>query len=217
MKQIDSVQNFGSGYLANGINDGGAKAQISLSEVRGAIAWPSAGAPGYYLFLGKVAVPSPLGRSPLLFLGEGQDHFNTELFRKCTDDALRMKSNTIYADRGTIQGRGWQGFYTEFWDYASSRNLSIDITPAPSVNDAKYGVVLIQEYLKSDLLLLPRTVNTTILTQLKNMDPDFKPEEEPYAHKAMRFAIAGFVKFDGPSINPMFIRKTEPLHPNAWT
>jgi len=99
MQKIDTVMPFAGGFIAYGINDGGAKETVPLLEVRAGVQWPTGRWPGYYLILGKKAVASPLGHNPLLFLAEGEEHLPQNLYRRFTDDIVRMRANDIVINR----------------------------------------------------------------------------------------------------------------------
>ena len=217
MRKFLYCQPFGTGYVGRGINDGGAKVSVPLSEIRGAISWPDGAYPGYWCVFGKLFAKNPLGRSPLVFLAEGESVFATPLMDAVTDAATKFRAHTIYADRGSFDARGWQGFYTDLYDHINSKNLNVDLFPAVAADDEPYGIVLIQEYFRGSLLDIPKDVYTIIMDHIKEMTTetnDFKPF---YAFKALRYLLAGFQKFESPVIDELLTKRRVSPSADAWT
>jgi hypothetical protein len=216
MQRIDTVQPYGGGYLAYGVNDGGAKVTVPLLEVRAGVEWPTGKFPGYYLVLGKRAQKNELGFNPLLFLSEGEEPLPQNLYRKLTDDISKMRAIAVYADRGADRSVGMSGCYTDFFDYLGSRGLSISLTPAPSAADKEYGVVLMREHIKQKTLELPTLRMTILLGQLKQMSQD-TDYEDFYAFHALRYLLAGFAKFQEPVMDWMMTKPPKRVSAAAWT
>ena len=216
MQRIDTVQPYAGGYIAHGVNDGGAKVTLPLLEVRAGVQWPTGKFPGYYLILGKRAQKNDLGYNPLLFLCEGEEPLPQNLYRKLTDDISKMRAIAVYADRGADRSVGMSGCYTDFFDYLGSRGLSVQLTPAPSATDKEYGVVLMREHVKHKILELPNVRMTILLGQLKQMSQD-SDYEEFYAFHALRYLLAGFAKFQEAIVDWMMVQPAKKISAAAWT
>lgn len=216
MQRIDTVQPFAGGYIAYGINDGGAKAQVTLMEVRAGVQWPTGKYPGYYLILGKKAEKNPDGQNPLLFLCEGEDAMPQNLYRSLTDDISKMRVVAVYADRGADRSTGMSGCYTDFFDYLGAKGLSVQLTPAPSANDIEYGAVLMREHYRQKTLELPTLRMTTIRSQIRQMTPEANYEDF-YAFHALRYLLAGFAKFQEPVMDWMTTKPPKKISAAAWT
>jgi hypothetical protein len=216
MQRIDTVQPYAGGYIAHGINDGGAKAQVSLLEVRAGVQWPTGKWPGYYLILGKRAQKNDLGQNPLLFLCEGEDTMPQSLYQKLTDDISKMRAIAVYANQGADRSMGMSGCYTDFYDYLGSRGLSINLTPAPSATDREYGAVLMREHLKQKTLEFPALKRTTVHAQIRNMTEN-TDYEDFYAFHALRYLLAGFAKFQEAVVDWMTVKPAKQVNAQAWT
>lgn len=217
MRQVDSVIHYGGALLALGLNDAGGKASAPLLEVRAAVQWPTGEAPGYYLIMGRKAEKNAEGKNALLFLGEGQKPLPRELYEACTDDLARLRAAVIYADKGKQGARLISGHYTDFYDYLSARQLSIDLTPAPSAQDKEYGVVLVREHMKNGLLELPGVRMTIVRSQIRDMT-EGGDYERFYAFHALRYLLAGFAKYQELVVGIWSdTRRREPKSAQGWT
>ena len=214
MQRIDTVRPFAGGYIAYGVSDGGDRVTIPLTEVRASVAWPASKNPGYYIILGKKAQRNPLGKSPLMFLTEGEDYMPTALYRKLMDDTVKMHAFVIYADQGADRGRSQSACYTDLFDFLGSSNIGL--APAPSASDEEYGVVLVREFLRDKILELPQYRMTTIMNELRAMtgDADLK---DFYAFKALRYLLAGFVKYQETPPDWSNVKPPVVMSPVAWT
>jgi len=217
MRKFLYCQPFGTWYIGRGVTDAGATISVPLTEIRAAVSWPDGAQPGYWCVFGKLFKKNPLGRSPLIFLDEGESVFASPLMESVTSAASKFRAHTIYADRGSFDARGWQGFYTDLYDYINTKNLNVDLAPAIAAEDEPYGIVLIQEYFRGQLLDIPKDVATTIMKQIREMTTetsDFKPF---YAFKALRYLLAGFQKFDSPVIDELLLKRKVAPSADAWT
>jgi hypothetical protein len=194
MERVDSVQEFAGGLIAHGWNAGGAKIVIHLLEVRAAVRWNAMAWPGYYLILGKSLAKNAMRQHPLMFLAEGEANHPQELYRKLTDDVVRLRASVIYADPGSDTTISNSGQFTDLWDYLQNHKIKITLTPAPSSDDNPYGVVLMREHLKNKTLEFPMLRMTTLFKQIKSMTVD-ADEDQFYAFHALRYLLAGFTKF----------------------
>lgn len=217
MKEIHYVQQFGALFVAKGISDSGAPITIKMLEIRGAISWPSGAHPGYYCIFGKLAKQNALRKNPYVFLAEGSSHLKDDLFRMMTDDAVRLRCIIIYADRGTLDSRGWMGFFSDLFDYIQKRQLNLDVYPAPSSDDIDYGVVLIREAFRSDLLQIPKERPTILLRQLRDLNMQTKDYDAFFAFHALRYLLAGFGKFETPPPESLMVKRTSAPSADAWT
>jgi hypothetical protein len=199
MERTDSVQEFAGGLIAHGLNPGGAKITIHLGEVRAAVRWNAAKWPGYYLIVGKALTKNAMSQHPLLFMSEGEANHPQDLYRKLTDDVIRLRASVIYADPGSDTTIANSGQFTDLWDYLQGHKIKISLTPAPSSEDTEYGVVLMREHLKNKTLVFPVLRMTTLFRQIKDMQiksttVDWN-EDQFYAFHALRYLLAGFAKF----------------------
>lgn len=194
MKRFTHVQIFAEGLIAHGINDNGIKKQVDIWEVRSAIVGPTGIQPGYAVFLGIGKKRNVYGKNPLIFLHEREEKLQGSLLEKVTDDAIRLRCSTLYADRGSQ--RTLEGFYGSLWKHIQDRRLNISIVPAPSSDDPEYGAALIQEALSSKALKMLST-ETTLRNQLKQMTSE-NLRDDLYAFEALRFVLAGFEKYPEP-------------------
>ena len=216
MQRIETVQPYAGGYIAHGVNDGGAKVTLPLLEVRASVQWPTGKLPGYYLIMGKRAEKNSLGQNPILFLTEGEAAMPQDLYRNLTDDISRMRAIAVYADRGADRSVGMSGCYTDFFDYLGSRGLSVQLTPAPSADDTEYGVVLMREHIRQKTLEIPTLRMTTLLSQIRQMTPE-TDYEDFYAFHALRYLLAGFAKFQEPVADWMMVKPAKQVSAAAWT
>jgi len=210
MQRVDTVQPYAGGYLAHGINDGGANVTVGLSEVRVGVQWPTGKYPGYYIILGKRVKKNTEGQNPLLFLCEGEERMPQNLYQKLSDDISKMRAIAVYADRH--EG----GCYADFFDYLGARGLNIQLTPAPSATDKEYGAVLMQEHMKQKTLQFPALKMTTIFTQIRSMTKG-TDYEEFYAFHALRYLLAGFAKFQEPVVDWMMVKTPKAVNAQGWT
>jgi hypothetical protein len=188
-----------------------------MLEVRAGVSWPTGSNPGYYCFFGKSADMNPLKKHPYIFLSEGHSHFKDDLFGRFTDDAKRLRCMIAYADRGAFETRDWMGFFADLFEYLSSKGLNIDLYPAPNSDDVDYGIVLIREAFRGDLLQIPKTVPTIVLKQLRDLNMQTKDYHAFFAFNALRYLISGFNKFETPSPETFMVKRTAPPSPEAWT
>lgn len=216
MQRIDTVQPYAGGYIAHGINDGGAPAQVTLLEVRAGVQWPTGKYPGYYLIMGKKAEKNADGQNALLFLCEGEEAMPQNLYARLTDDISKMRAIAIYADRGADRSIGMSGCYTDFFDYLGARGLSVQLTPAPSANDIEYGAVLMREHYRQKTIEFPTLRMTTIRGQIRQMTPEVNYEEF-YAFHALRYLLAGFAKFQEAVVDWMMVKPREKISAAGWT
>ena len=220
MKRYTHIQIFAEGLIAHGITDTDAKAQIDIWEVRAGIIGPTGIQPGYAVFLGIGKKRNVYGKNPLIFLHEREEKLQGSLLEKVTDDAIRLRCSTLYADRGSQ--RTLEGFYGSLWKHIQDRRLNISIVPAPSSDDPEYGAALIQEALATKALKMLST-ETTLRNQLKQMTSDNLRDDFLYAFQACRFVLCGFQKYSQPQ-PPAFTRGGFKTHknidrrdPGGWT
>jgi hypothetical protein len=216
MQRIDTVRPLAGGYIAYGINDGGAEATVALLEVRASVEWPTGKWPGYYIILGKRAEKNAAGQNPLLFLTEGEATMPHDLYRSLTDDLAKMRAAAVYADRGADRSVGMSGHYTDFYDYLGARGLSVQLTPAPSATDKEYGVVLMREHFRQKTLELPTIRRTIIQSQIRQMTPE-SDYDDFYAFHALRYLLAGYAKFQEPVVDWMMVKPGKQVSAAGWT
>jgi hypothetical protein len=162
--------------------------------VRAAVRWNAAKWPGYYLIVGKALTKNAMRQHPLMFMSEGEENHPQDLYRKLTDDVIRLRASVIYADPGSDTTISNSGQFTDLWDYLQGHKIKIHLTPAPSSDDTEYGVVLMREHLKNKTLVFPVLRMTTLYKQIKSMTVDAN-EDQFYAFHALRYLLAGFAKF----------------------
>ena len=194
MERTDSVQEYAGGLLAHGWNAGGAKIITHLVDIRSAVRWNSAKYPGYYLIVGKELGKNSKGKHPILYLAEGEANYPQDLYRKLTDDVIRLRASVVYADPGSDKTISNSGQFTDLWDYVQAGGVRISLTPAPSSDDTEYGVVLMKEHLRDKTLVFPVLRMTTLFKQIKSMTVDAN-EDQFFAFHALRYVLAGFAKF----------------------
>lgn len=206
MKSALRCQYTGSGILAHIEDDKGVERRINLADVRAGVVFPTGALPGYFLLMGRKWETLPAGKRPLMFLTEGQHIMHETLFGQLTDACSKFKCRTIYADLPRQDRKGGVGGFDDLWRYLRNRKLNINLIPAPAADDVEYGKALLREYWSDRAIDLPEmdVTSTTLRGQLRKLsgikeagrDPGGVDERDLYAFHAVRFLIAGFVKFN---------------------
>jgi hypothetical protein len=227
MKSVTRCQYTGSGILAHAQDEKGVERRIALADVRAGVVFPTGALPGYYVLFGRKWTSLPAGKRPLMFLTEGQELVHEALFTKLSDACTKFKCRTIYADKPTANRVGGIGGFDDLWRYLRNRKLQINLIPAPAADDVEYGMALLREYWTERALDLPPTdLTPTILRgQLKTLPGLKQPgkddgaidEKRLYAFHAMRFLLAGFVKFNNVIAYGVQARKDPRASSKGWT
>jgi hypothetical protein len=205
MKSVTNCQYTGSGILAHGTDEKGVERRIPLADVRAGVVFPTGAQPGYYLLMGRKWDSLPSGKRPLLFMAEGEDIIHETLFSKLTDSCSKFKCKTVYANLPRQDRRGGVGGFDDLWRYIHNKKLGINLIPAPASDDREYGKALLREYWQDKALDLPDsdTTPTILRFQLRKLAGLREPGKDSvidetllYAFHAMRYLLAGFVKFN---------------------
>ena len=164
-------------------------------DIRGALVWPSAHAPGYYCIFSQKEDVNPEGRSPLVLLTETEEKLPQNLFQRLAKDARRYACGQWYIDFAQKN----QEFVQLFYNFCQFQRVpKIKLIKAPLAENFSLGVALVKEW--SNALEIPQ--GTILRNQLKDMemsDVDDKPEEKFYAVNALRFIIAD-LPWQAPSV-----------------
>ncbi|MGA8241011.1 MAG: hypothetical protein WB818_10580 [Desulfobacterales bacterium] len=109
VEDVKYVTKDSLGFRVVGIDDKAVEVQVSLIAVRAAVTPPQADRPGYYLLLGARLEQNESGKHPLMFLAEYEDELQGSLLKRLSDDAGRLRVQTVYADEGN------KGFFSDLW------------------------------------------------------------------------------------------------------
>ena len=205
MKSVTNCQYTGTGILAHAIDEKGVNRRITLADVRAGVVFPTGAQPGYFLIMGRKWESLSTGKRPLLFMAEGEDIIHETLFSKLTDSCAKFKCRTLYALLPRADRKGGVGGFDDCWRYLRNRKLQINLIPAPAADDVEYGKALLREYWQDRALDLPDpdVTPTTLRAQLRKLSGLSEPGKDSgtdekllYAFNAMRYLLAGFVKFN---------------------
>ena len=182
--------------------------------VRCGLSWPTPVSPGYYCLVGQYSNSNSLGKYPLRLLKEGQDQILGSLFQKMGDDLGIFSGREIYSDLS----ERFRSYMIAFAHYLKSERGSqgIRLKFAPFYQSFIHGVSLIKEWVKDEVLAIPK--GTTVHTQLREIKTDDlkgNPEDVFYAINGLRYVIGAFeTSLPSPSI-----RRPAPtdILPGAWT
>ena len=176
--------------------------QVPLIAVRAAITPPRSDRPGYYLVLGTRFERNETDKHPLIFLAENEDGLQSSLLKKLSDDASRLRVQTVYADEGN------EGFFSDLWRHFKAVR-EVRVARALHPQDVDYGVSLIREWLGDNALDVPQYTSTILRRQLGSMTAEtvgLMSVIDP-----LRFLVSGFV--NNP---PVFVRSDQVEAVSAW-
>jgi hypothetical protein len=207
-----SKDSFGGDIIVRMRDPRGYEENVSFFDVRGGLVWPTISSPGYYCIIGQEEIKRSTGKRPVVFFREGEDDLLEGLFRKLTDDAKKCFVSAFYCDRAEEH----LSFIEDFEDFLK-RNFVGDLMliQAPDVQNFQYGVNLIRQYRKEQLLEIPE--QSTLYGQLRALNPDdvkHSREDKLYAVNGLRYAIVGFEKSQ--PAPPMGRRIIKPPPRSSW-
>lgn len=190
-------------------------------DIRAALVWPTADAPGYYCILAQKTQLNERGKLPLVFLTEFQANLPKQIFQQLKKDAVKYACGQFYNDFRKENGDLRELFY-EFCKYQRIRN--IELIKAPLSGKLHIGAALIKEWLRDKALEIMES--TTLFNQLKMMqvsDLRQKPEDNFFAINALQMLIVSLEK--EPWVPPMsfgldqgaYARSRERADPVGWT
>lgn len=156
-------------------------------------------------------------RFPLRFLREGQEEMPTKLFQTLFDEMGTFHYWEIFSDLSEKNRTYISAFDQE---RRSNRNLqNIRLNLAPFYQNFSHGVLLIKEWMKGEVLHIPRdTIVYNQLTTITAENSQADPERIFFAVNALRFVVGAFetsLAFPSPSSNSG--SSSKPLPPGAWT
>ena len=153
VEEVKFVTKDAGGFQVVGIDDKAVEVQVPLIAVRAAVVPPQADRPGYYLVLGMRFERNETDKHPLIFLAEYEDELQSSLLKKLSDDAGRLRVQTVYADEGN------KGFFSDLWRQFKAVS-EVKVCRALHPQDVDYGVALIREWLGGNALYVPRYTST---------------------------------------------------------
>jgi len=190
-------------------------------DIRGALVWPTAEAPGYYCILAQRTNLNEKGKLPLVFLTEFQSNLPKETFQQLKKDALKYACGQFYNDFKKENGDYRELFY-DFCRY--QRIANIELIKAPLSGKIHIGAALITQWILDKALEIKDS--TTLLNQVKMMqvsDLQQKPEDKFFAVNALQMLIVSLEK--EPWTAPLsfgldqgaYARSREKADPGGWT
>ena len=192
IEEVKFVTKDAGGFRVVGIDDKAVEVQVSLIAVRAAATPPQAERRGYYLILGMRFERNESDKHPLIFLAEYEDELQSSLLKKLSDDAARLRVQTVYADEGN------KGFFSDLWRHFKAVS-DVRVAWALHPQDTDYGVTLIREWLDDNALDVPHYTPTILRRQLGSMTAEtvgLMNVIDP-----LRFLVSGFV-----NDQPVFVR-----------
>lgn len=229
MKSALHCQYTGNGVIAHIENEKGITERISMADVRAGVVFPTGALPGYYLMIARKWDQLPSGKRILYFMTEGESLVHEELFTKLTDDCIKFKCKTLYAELPRQDRKGGIGGFDDLYRFIRNKRMGINLIQAPAARDVEYGKALLREYWSEEAIKLPYSdINyTTIVSHLKPIrgfqeagdgtDDSNYNEDNLYAFHAMRHVLAGFVKYNNVIQYEKKFKKDPKANPKGWT
>ena len=202
VEEVKFVTKDAGGFQVVGIDVKAVEVQVPLIAVRAAVVPPQADRPGYYLVLGMRFERNETDKHPLIFLAEYEDDLQSSLLKKLSDDAARLRVQTVYADEGN------KGFFSDLWRQFNAVS-EVKVCRALHPQDVDYGVALIREWLGDNALDVPKYTPTILRRQLGSMTAEtvgLMNVIDP-----LRFLVSAFV--NNP---PVFVRSDQVEAESAW-
>ena len=195
IEEVKFVTKDSGGFRVVGIDDKAVEVQVSLIAIRAAVTPPQGDRPGYYLILGMQFERNESDKHPLIFLAEHEDELQSSLLKRLSDDAARLRVQTVYADEGN------KGFFSDLWRQFKAVP-DVRVARALHPQDTDYGVTLIREWLDDNALDVPRYTSTILRRQLGSMTAETVSLMNVI--DPLRFLVSGFV--NNP---PVFVRSSD--------
>lgn len=218
MKSVTHCKYTGTSVVAQAIDEKGVKREVYLQDARAAVVFPTGALPGYFVMMGRKREILPTGKSPLLFLTEGENLMHEILFSDLTDSCVKFKCKTIYANLPRTDRKRGVGGFDDLWRYLRNRKLAINLIPAPAADDVDYGRALVREFWIDKAFDIPDPHDrpTILRSQLAVLTPDGE-DDKLYAFHALRHLLCGFVKFNNVIAYDARPQKSEKANPRGWT
>lgn len=217
----------GGGVVALCKDSRGPEVRRNLKDCRGGVVFPSGGWPGYFLLMGREFFTTKNGKNGLLFLSEGESIMHESLFSLMTDDCAKFKVRTLYAALPITDRHGGVGGFDDLFRWLKKKGLNgINLTAAPSSRDGGYGDALIKEYWMDGALDIQGKKGevaaegelSTLRKQLRMMFTDTDVNRAGlYAVEALRYLIAGYVKYENVVQYKRNVGKSPLANPKGWT